>query len=110
MEEPVDAELMLNRFNRLVKELLQGEVRRTCFHPWEVEMLIDLQDCRLAPSRREEALRRYQRAVQRQLERGEIPPVKLSEFLARRAQKVELPAAPALAAAPVDADIVESRS
>jgi len=110
MEDPPDVELMLNRFNRLVKELLQGEVRRTCFQPWEVAMLVDLQDCQLVPSRREEALRRYQRAVQRQLERGEIPPIKLSEFLGRRASKVELPPVSALAAAPADADILISRS
>lgn len=85
---------MINRFNRLVKELLQGEVRRTCFQPWEVELLLDLQNCWLPPSRRQEALQRYQRAVQRQLERGETPPVKLSEFLGKRARKVEIPPPP----------------
>jgi hypothetical protein len=84
MEEPVDLELMANRFNRLVKELLEGEVRRTSFQPWEVLLLLDLQDCRLTRSRREEALRRYQRVVEKQLERGELPPVKFSDFLGHR--------------------------
>jgi hypothetical protein len=76
MEDPPDLELMANRFNRLVKELLQGEVRRTSFQPWEVHLLLDLQACRLTRSRRDEALRRYQRAVQKQLGRREVPPVR----------------------------------
>ena len=84
MEDPPDLELMANRFNRLVKELLAGQVRRTSFQPWEVNLLLDLQACRLTPSRRDEALRRYQRAVQKQLERGEVPPVKFSDFVGRR--------------------------
>ena len=84
MEEPPDLELMANRFNRLVKELLQGEVRRTSFQPWEVHLLLDLQACRLTPSRRDEALRRYQRVVQKQLDRREVPPVRFSQFLGRR--------------------------
>jgi hypothetical protein len=88
MGEPVDVELMINRFNRLVKEILNGEVRRTCFQAWEVDLLVDLEACRLTRSRREDLLRRYQRAVQHQLERGEIPPIKLSEFMGQRARKL----------------------
>jgi hypothetical protein len=91
MQEPLDLELMINRFNRLVKELLAGEVRRTSFQPWEVSLFLDLQECRLTPSRREDALRRYQKAVQKQLERGEIPPIRLSEFLTRHPRKPSLP-------------------
>jgi len=87
MEDPPDLELMANRFNRLVKELLNGEVRRTSFQPWEVHLLLDLQGCRLTRSRRDEALRRYQRVVERQLERGELPPVRFSDFVGRRARK-----------------------
>jgi hypothetical protein len=87
MADPADLELMINRFNRLVKELLQGEVRRTCFQPWEVDLLIDLQACGLTRSRREDVLRRYQRAVQRQLEHGQVPPVKFSEFISPRFRK-----------------------
>lgn len=90
MEDPADLELMANRFNRLVKELLEGEVRRTSFQSWEVLLLLDLQDCGLTRSRRDEALRRYQRAVQRQLERGEVPPVKFSDFVGRRASKPDM--------------------
>ena len=88
MDEPVDLELLINRFNRLVKEILNGEVRRTCFQVWEVDLLVDLESCRLTRSRREEVLRRYQWAVQHQLERGEIPPIKLSAFIGQRARKL----------------------
>ena len=86
---------MINRFNRLIKELLQGEVRRNAFQPWEVDLLMDLQSCGLTRSRREEALRRYQRTVMRQLESGQIPPVRFSEFIRPGLQREgPLPGAP----------------
>jgi hypothetical protein len=37
--------------------------------------------CQLEPRRRVDILRQYQRAVERQLETGPGPPIKLSEFL-----------------------------
>lgn len=97
MEDPPDLELIANRFNRLVKELLQGSVRRNSFQPWEVALLVDLQECHLTRSRRDEALRRYQRVVQKQLERRELPPVRFAEFLGRRKRGLAL-APPPLAA------------
>ncbi len=93
MVDPSDLELTVNRFNRLVKEILQGEVRRTCFEPWEVDFLVDLEECGLTRSRRDEALRRYQRAVQRQLEQGQIPPVRFAKFLGRRKPRIPPPSA-----------------
>jgi hypothetical protein len=36
-----------------------------------------------------EILRQYQRAVEKQMEMGPGPPMKLSEFLIRRAQREE---------------------
>jgi hypothetical protein len=90
MEARPDLELMANRFNRLVKELLQGEVRRTSFQPWEVHLLLDLEACRLTRSRRDEALLRYQRAVQKQLSRREVPPVRFVDFLGRRTRQQAL--------------------
>jgi len=91
MEEAPDFELMANRFNRLVKELLEGQVRRTSFQPWEVDFLLDVQDCGMTRSRRDEALRRYQRVVQRQVERGELPPIRFADFAGRRARKAMVP-------------------
>jgi hypothetical protein len=43
-----------------------------------------LEVCALEPRRRMDTLRQYQRAVERQMETGPGPPMKLSEFLARR--------------------------
>jgi len=75
---------MLGRFQRLMGELARGVIARNNFAPWEVELLIDIQGCTLEPRRRSEIMRQYQRAVERQMEMGPGPPMKLSEFLAQR--------------------------
>jgi hypothetical protein len=82
-DDLIDRELMLNRFRRLIAELLKGSVRRTVFQPWEVELLLDIESCVLDPRRRTPILERYARAVVRQLEAGPGPPLKLSEYLQR---------------------------
>ena len=74
-------ERMLGRFQKLVGELMQGAIRRTTFEPWEVELLLDLDQCALPPRRRMGILRRYAVAVRRQMKKGSGPPMKLSEFL-----------------------------
>lgn len=71
---------MLSRFDKLVGELLRGKIARNSFEPWEVELLLDIQGCELTPKRRVETLRQYQRAVRRQMERGESL-LKLSDYL-----------------------------
>ena len=83
MEEDPSAEAILSQFNRLIRELLRGQINRNTFRPWEVELLLDIEDCGLRESSKEATLRRYQRAVQRQMERGATAPVKLSEYLGR---------------------------
>jgi hypothetical protein len=88
-DDSVALELMLNRFRRLVRELQRGTITRTDFQPWEVEILLDIESCQLERGRREETLRRYQQAVERQLETSPGPPMKLSEFLKLRAQRHE---------------------
>ncbi len=75
---------MLNRFRKLMSEILRGAIVRSTFQPWEVEILVDLDAINLEPRRRNEILRQYQRAVERQLEVGPGPPMKLSEFLQLR--------------------------
>ncbi len=75
---------VLLRFNRRIRELLQGRTSREAFQPWEVDLLLDIQDCQIDESAREGVLRRYQQAVRRQLERGGTVPMKLSEFLASK--------------------------
>ena len=83
-EGPTDPEEALVQFNRLLRELLRGQMNRNTFRPWEVELLLDIESCQLREASRESTLRRYQKAVQRQLLRGVTPPMKLSEFLGRK--------------------------
>ncbi len=94
MTDPdTDSEIILAQFNRLIQELLRGGSNRNTFRAWEVEILLDMESCDLKESRRKEILKRYQRAVQRQLERGETKPMKLSEYLeAQRAKRERLKA------------------
>ena len=82
--EPPDPEVVLAQFNRLIRELLQGKINRNTFRPWEVELLLDIENCHVKESFKESVLRRYQKAVQRQLDRGAATPMKLSEFLQRK--------------------------
>lgn len=72
---------MLHQFNRLVQELLRGALNRNTFRPWEVELLLDIENCNLRDGARRETLRRYQKAVQRHMEKGATRPLKLSEYL-----------------------------
>jgi hypothetical protein len=86
-DELVVLELMLNRFRRLMADVQRGMFTRNDFHPWEVEILLDATGCQLEPRRRPDVLRQYQRAVEKQMETGPGPPMKLSEFLAIRTQR-----------------------
>ena len=90
-DDLIDLELTLNRFNRLVGEMMRGALARNSFQPWEADILMDLENCHLDLRRRLEILRQYQRAVQRQMDTGPGPPIKLSEFLAMRARRREEP-------------------
>jgi hypothetical protein len=83
-EDLVQLELMLNRFNRLITELIRGAIVRNSFQPWEVEILVDIETCAVEPRKRMDILRQYQKAVTRQLETGPGPPMKLSEYLQQR--------------------------
>lgn len=76
-----DSDAVLAQFNRLIQEVLRGNMHRTTFRPWEVELLLDIDSCGLRDAARRETLRRYQRAVQRHMEKGGNSPLKLSEYL-----------------------------
>jgi len=86
-EDLIELELTLNRFRRLVGELIRGELARNSFQPWEVEILLDIESCPVKSKQRLEILRRYQKAVEKQMEIGPGPPMKLSEFLQLRATR-----------------------
>jgi len=76
-----DSDAVLAQFNRLIQELLRGNMSRNTFRPWEVELLLDIESCNLRESSKRETLRRYQKAVQRHMEKGARRPLKLSEYL-----------------------------
>ena len=80
-DELVEQELMLNRFNRLIGELLRGAISRNAFQLWEVELLLDLETCQIPPKRRADVLRQYQRAVARQMRTTPGPPMTLTQHL-----------------------------
>ncbi|MCX6629335.1 MAG: hypothetical protein NTW28_17090 [Candidatus Solibacter sp.] len=87
VDEYEQRELQLNRFKRLIGELLRGEMTRNSFQPWEIDLLLDFESCQLPSRRRLEILRQYQKAVERQMESGPGPPIKLSHFLILREQR-----------------------
>jgi hypothetical protein len=76
-----DSDAVLAQFNRLLQELLRGNMHRNTFRPWEIELLLDIESCNLREASKKETLRRYQKAVQRHMEKGARLPLKLSEYL-----------------------------
>ena len=65
-----------------MREIESGSLQRNSFHAWEVELIVDLEQCDIRANRRR-LLRRYQKAAVRNLEMGAQRPLKLSEYLAR---------------------------
>ena len=82
--EPAEPDEVLFRFNRLIRGSLSGRFARTTFQPWEIELLLDIEGCHITKRAWEGVLRRYLRAIQRQIEKGATAPMKLSEFLASK--------------------------
>lgn len=76
-----DSETVLAQFNRLIQELLRGNMQRNTFRPWEIELLLDIESCNLREANKRDTLRRYQKAVQRHMDKGARLPLKLSEYL-----------------------------
>lgn len=87
VDDPIQVELMLNRFRRLLGELQTGKTQRNQFEPWEIDILLDLQSCQMNRRQWIAILKQYERAVERQIEGGNGPPMKLSEFLELRSRK-----------------------
>jgi hypothetical protein len=79
--ETQDPEAVLTRFNKLLAELVRGTMNRNTFQPWEIDILLDIEMCNLREAVKRETLRRYQKAVQRSMEKGARKPLKLSEYL-----------------------------
>jgi len=79
--QTVDSEARLNRFNRLMQELIRGAMNRNTFQPWEIEIMLDIESCQYLEPVKKETLRRYQKAVQRSMEKGAPMPMRLSQYL-----------------------------
>ena len=92
-----DSETVLAQFNRLIQELLRGNMHRNTFRQWEIDILLAIEACGLRDASRRETLRRYQRAVQRHMDKGAALPLKLSEYLDAVKAKREARAAAARA-------------
>ena len=86
-DDLAELETTLNRFNRLMGEVMAGYLLRNSFLAWELDLLTDIESCQLDRRRRMEILRQYRRAVQHPLEKGPGPPMKLSAFLEMRAAR-----------------------
>ena len=94
MQDPLpDSDAVLAQFNRLISELLRGNMHRNTFRPWEIDLLLDIESCNLREASKRETLRRYQKAVQRQMDKGARTPLKLSEYLEAVKTKRGAPAA-----------------
>jgi hypothetical protein len=88
-----DSDKILMQFNRLMQELLRGSMNRNTFRPWEIEILLDIEGCDLRDVSKRDILKRYQKAVQKQLDKGAPMPMKLSEYLAAlKAKRMQAPA------------------
>lgn len=83
-DEPVQSELTLIRFDRLLSGVMRGALSRNSFQPWELDILLDMTACPLDGRRRTDLLMQYRNAVSRQMRTGPGPPMKLSAFLAIR--------------------------
>jgi hypothetical protein len=71
----------LTSFNQLVHELIAGGVRRHKFSLHEMDLLLDLNACRIRKSAQPEMLRRYLKAVQQHAGDDGGSPMRLSFFI-----------------------------
>lgn len=79
-----ELEIRLAQLDRLLADVMAGEFRRTTFQPWEVEILLDIQACRVDESDAEELLKRYRKAAHRWFDRGGRTLLLFSDYLAKR--------------------------
>jgi hypothetical protein len=77
-----DKGAVLRQFNHLIEELLSGNLHRSRFQPWEIDILVDMVSCHL-PGAAQSAgtLREYQKVAERRIRKGARVPLKLSEYL-----------------------------
>lgn len=76
-----DIEVVHAQFNRLLNELIKGNINRNTFQAWEIELMLDIQSCDFGDTPQKEMLKRYQKAVQRAYDKGAKMPMLLSEYI-----------------------------
>jgi hypothetical protein len=81
MDALEDREIVLNRFRTLMRDIFKPRMRRNCFTPWEVELLLDFESCQIPQRKLLKVMKAYQKAAERSVQRGTGAPLKLSEFL-----------------------------
>jgi hypothetical protein len=81
------SERALTSFSQLVQELIGGAIRRHTFSPSEVDLLLDLQTCRVRKSARADLLRRYLKAMQQQFTSDTSSLLRLADFVEREQQQ-----------------------
>lgn len=77
MSDPI----LISQFNVLIQEVISGQFQRHVFSPWELELLLDIESCKVRQSSRTSLLRRYQHAACQRALRGGLPVLRFSEFL-----------------------------
>jgi len=82
-ELPQDAG-MEAQFRRLIEELVSGNMNRARFRPWEIEILLDIEGCRLTGRSRLQILSEYEQAALQDLNAGAQKPFTLSTYLESR--------------------------
>ena len=78
----------LAALSQLVMELVGGTLRRHVFTQCELQLLLDLQACRIRKSTKPEILRRYLRAVQQQAAVDASPPLGFAQFFEREQDRL----------------------
>jgi len=88
----------LASFSDLVHEVIGGDLRRRhVFSQWELELLLDLQMCRVRKSARCGLLRKYLKAVQQHFAEGATVPPRFSSFVAQEYEERKTAVIPAVA-------------
>ncbi len=84
MSESPDSDDIAAQFKLLMSEVLQGDLRRSKFRSWEIDILLDIESCELRGSAKREVIEAYQKTAQAGLQKGAPFPLRFSEYLKRR--------------------------
>lgn len=80
---PDEQDAIRSQFRALITELVGGALTRNTFQPWEIDLIVDIDQYELPPSLRRRLLHRYERAVLRVMARNSAArPFLFSDYLA----------------------------